>query len=210
MFDTTLNAGQIASFAKTSAVTDSSVSLTQRMRSYLDANCSHCHRPGGVLRSSWDARCDTPLALQGIVDVAPEGTFGIEGARVIKPGDKDKSLMYIRMNDIWNAQAQMPPLARNVRHDAAMDTLTQWITHFLARRMQQDGLPDAIRYLDQPPAMATPSASDPDPFPFIASPWCASVTPDHATVKMDTCYPGASPAAVHWPSWWAGPPSGAC
>lgn len=128
MLDTTLSAGQIAGLAKTSAVTDTSVSLTQRMRSYLDANCSHCHRPGGVLRSSWDARFDTPLALQGIVDVVPEGTFGIDGARVIKPGDKDKSLMYIRMNDTWNVQAQMPPLARNVLHDAAMDTLTQWIT----------------------------------------------------------------------------------
>ena len=66
------------------------------------------------------------------------------------------------------------------------------------------GLPGAIRHLDQPPAMATPSASDPDPFPFISSPWCASVAPDHATVKVDACYPAASPAAVHWPSWWAG------
>lgn len=88
--------------------------------------------------------------------------------------------------------------------DAYRARLSQWITHFLARRLQQGGLPDAIRHLDQPPAMATPSASDPDPFPFISSPWCASVAPDHATVKVDACYPAASPAAVHWPSWWAG------
>ena len=145
LFSNAPTADQISGFAKLTPIHNASASLEHRMRSYLDANCSHCHHPGGVLRSTWDARFDTPLALQGIVNGIPEGGFGIAGSRVILPGDKDKSLLYIRMNDIWNPQVQMPPLARDIRHDAAISVLTQWITQL------------ANPGTNQPPVLVQPS-----------------------------------------------------
>ena len=132
MFNTPLTTAQISGFAKTVAVTDTSATLEQRMRSYLDANCSHCHQPGGVMRAEWDARFDTPLAQQGIVDGVPQNDFGISGSKIILPGDNDKSLLHIRINDGGDAPAQMPPLGRNLRHDAAVDVLRLWIAQ-LAR-----------------------------------------------------------------------------
>jgi len=186
LFSNAPTADQISGFAKMTPIHNASASLEHRMRSYLDANCSHCHHPGGVLRSTWDARFDTPLALQGIVNGIPEGGFGIAGSRVILPGDKDKSLLYIRMNDIWNPQVQMPPLARNIRHDAAISVLTQWITQL------------ASPSTNQPPVLVQPSnqstvggsgvslqlsASDPDGASLTFS---ASGLPDGLSIDSST------------------------
>ncbi len=61
MFDQTLSNAQIAAFLRSVAVDDPSASLETRMRSYVDSNCAHCHRPEGV-RARMDARFSTALA----------------------------------------------------------------------------------------------------------------------------------------------------
>lgn len=125
MFDTTLSSTQIAGFAKLARVSDPSASLETRMRSYLDANCSHCHRPYGVWRANFDARFDTPAAQQQIVNGPLVNTFGIEGAREVAPGDLARSMMHIRMSA--TNHVQMPPLARNIVDPDAIATLEAWI-----------------------------------------------------------------------------------
>ena len=125
MFDTPLTAGQIAGFTRTVAITDTASSLETRVRSYIDANCSHCHRPGGV-RANMDARFDTPLDQQSIINGALFNELGIVGAKEVVPQDTTKSMMHIRMAGI--GATQMPPLGKNVVDATAVSVLAQWIT----------------------------------------------------------------------------------
>ncbi len=115
----------IAGFAHTVTVDDASAPLEARVRSYLDANCAHCHRPGGT-GAQWDGRFDTPLASQGIIDGPVRESFGIAGAAVVAPGDLGRSIMHLRLGTTDPAR-QMPPLARNVVDATAVAALAQWI-----------------------------------------------------------------------------------
>ena len=60
LFDTNFNDADVAYFPKLAARDDTTRSLEDRARSYLDANCAHCHRPKGTV-AYFDARYDTPL-----------------------------------------------------------------------------------------------------------------------------------------------------
>lgn len=125
LFDTMLNEGTISNYDKLVTVTNLSASLEFRVRSYLDANCSQCHRPGGV-PALWDARFDTPLANQGIVSGTVVDSLGIAGARVVYPQDLARSIMHLRLNTL--DARKMPPLARNTTDSNAVSTLAQWIS----------------------------------------------------------------------------------
>ncbi len=115
------------------AVSDRGASLEQRVRSYLDANCAHCHRPGGA-RGLFDARFDVPLARQNIVNgEVAAADLGMAGAKVVAPGDLGKSMLYQRMNrrrDVFN----MPPLASREVDQEAVGAVGEWINSLSGRR----------------------------------------------------------------------------
>jgi hypothetical protein len=126
MFSSALNETNIPGYAQLVAVTNSAATLEHRVRSYLDANCSHCHRPGGGVNALFDARFDTPLASQGIVNGTVLNNLGIVGARVVAPSDTSKSILFQRDNSL--ADIAMPPLAKNVIDSNAVAVVAQWIT----------------------------------------------------------------------------------
>ena len=68
MFDVTLDEALIPTYDSLSDLSDTSATLEHRIRSYLDSNCAHCHRPGHI-QAFFDARFDTPLAQQGLIEV---------------------------------------------------------------------------------------------------------------------------------------------
>jgi uncharacterized repeat protein (TIGR03806 family) len=103
---------------------DASRSLEDRARSYLDANCSHCHRPGGTV-ANFDARYDTPLADQGLIDGPVLIDQGIDRPRVIAPHDIWRSIMFMRVNTVGDIR--MPPLARETIDTGGVELLRQWI-----------------------------------------------------------------------------------
>jgi len=124
LFDTKLNEDGIPQFAKLVAVTDTTAPLELRARSYLDANCAQCHRPGGV-EAFFDARFDTPLEKQGLINGPVANPLGISGAKIIVPRDVSKSVLFHRVSIVGNLQ--MPPLARNVTDSNAVAVLAAWI-----------------------------------------------------------------------------------
>jgi uncharacterized repeat protein (TIGR03806 family) len=107
------------------AETNSTVSRTYRVKSYLAANCVYCHQPGGSSLSAWDARLTTPLSLAKIINGALANTMGDPTNRVVVPGDPAHSALLKRI--AVRGKDQMPPLASNVVDQKAIDLITAWI-----------------------------------------------------------------------------------
>ena len=103
---------------------DPHASLDQRVKSYLDANCSHCHHPEGVA-ANFDASFNVPLFAQGIIKGAIN--FPINGPDdvVVEPGNTALSVMHARAS--VTGTNQMPPLGKNVVDDKAVALITDWI-----------------------------------------------------------------------------------
>jgi uncharacterized repeat protein (TIGR03806 family) len=126
LFYPSIDESQIPGIEQLSSVTNPAASYVQRARSYLDANCAQCHQPGGP-GPTFDARYDTPLASQNIINTpAVKGNLGYDNVDIVTPEDVWRSSLYDRM-DIVNASIQMPPLARNVIDTNAVELMAQWI-----------------------------------------------------------------------------------
>ena len=124
LFSPAPDEARIAAFPKLSPLTDTQASLESRARSYLDANCSECHRPGGV--ANFDTRFDTPLASQHLTNFVAGVTLGLANPEIIAPGDLGRSVLFARLNT--NAPAiRMPPLARNRIDQTAVEVIRDWI-----------------------------------------------------------------------------------
>ena len=124
-FTAAIDEASLGSLLKLVALDDPQATVEQRARSYLDANCAHCHRPGGV-RAFWDARYETPLDEAHIINGIVGNTLGIPTARVIVPGDLASSILHKRLSTATE-NYKMPPLAKNVVDAAAVSVIEQWI-----------------------------------------------------------------------------------
>lgn len=138
------NEDDIPNFLKSVAVTNTSVPIQHRMRSWIDANCSQCHRPGGF-GPVFDARLFTPLEDQNLIN------------QVVLFRDIEGSPLYERDNALDDRK--MPPLAKNVVDENAMATLRQWIAsplEVLSVYLDQDTSHLAVRFNSHvDPATAT-------------------------------------------------------
>jgi hypothetical protein len=109
---------------------DANVSTEYRVRSYLHANCVHCHQPTGAGRSLWDARITTPRSLTGLIDGAVIHGSPSPEDRLIKPGSLEHSVLWQRLSQLNDRH--MPPLATTVLNTQALVLLSTWITNELA------------------------------------------------------------------------------
>jgi uncharacterized repeat protein (TIGR03806 family) len=126
MFKRPLREADIPHFDRLASVADTKAPLEHRVRSYLDSNCAHCHRPGGA-RAAFDARYDTPLSRQNLLDgPLAASDLGVAGAKLVTPSDPSTSMIYLRMNrrrDVFN----MPPLASHEVDGEALAIVEAWI-----------------------------------------------------------------------------------
>ena len=114
----------LRAFSTLAATDDTTRTLEDRARSYLDANCAQCHRPGGTA-AYFDARYDTPLDKQELVDGPILYDQGIDRPRVISPHDIWRSIALMRMDTVGDIK--MPPLARETIDERGVALMRDWI-----------------------------------------------------------------------------------
>ena len=122
------------------AVNDSTAGLEKRFKSFLDANCAYCHMPGGIGLGSWDARFLTPLGQSGIINGPVTFNLGIPGARLIKPGDVNASILWQRIATLGNHH--MPPIATSELYPDGISLVrrfTEDATYVVARNLFYNG-----------------------------------------------------------------------
>lgn len=100
-------------------------SLEERSRSYLASNCSHCHNADAALPTPLDFRFGGEAAVLNAIDLVPQDNLGITSAKVIDPGSKETSVLWLRMK--LTDGKRMPPLATHVVDAQAIDVIGQWI-----------------------------------------------------------------------------------
>jgi uncharacterized repeat protein (TIGR03806 family) len=130
LFATPIDDAELANLLTLAAADDTTRNLQDRARSYLDANCSQCHRPGGTV-AYFDARFDTPLDKQEIIDGPVLIDQGIDRPRVISPHDIWRSIMLMRVNTVDDIK--MPPVARETIDKKGVKLLQDWIASMPGR-----------------------------------------------------------------------------
>jgi uncharacterized repeat protein (TIGR03806 family) len=130
LFTREMNDADLAKVPTLAAADDVTRSVQDRARSYLDANCAQCHRPGGTV-AYFDARYDTPLEKQELIDGPVLINQGIDKPRVISPHDIWRSIIYMRVNTVDDIK--MPPIARETIDQKGVKLLQDWITSLPGR-----------------------------------------------------------------------------
>ncbi|MGE0608108.1 MAG: PQQ-dependent sugar dehydrogenase, partial [Pirellulales bacterium] len=106
---------------------DHAADLEQRVRSYLQVNCAHCHQPHAGGAAMIDLRYVANAADAKIVDVRPaQGTFGISNAKIVAPGDPLGSVLHYRMAKVGGGR--MPRIGSEQVDEAAVAMIQDWIS----------------------------------------------------------------------------------
>jgi uncharacterized repeat protein (TIGR03806 family) len=114
-----------------------SATLDQRARSYLQANCAHCHQPNdGFVMSpfpNFDLRYGTALKDANICNVAAaKGTVpGSTATKILVPGSPMSSLIWVRMNEPPSEDdttGRMPQIGSHVVDAPGLQLISDWIS----------------------------------------------------------------------------------
>jgi len=106
--------------------TNTSATLDHLVRSYLGANCSACHQPGGTGHGYWDARLQTPWAQSRLINGPLIADLGNANSRVIRPNALADSMIYSRISAL--GARHMPPLGTTVLDASSIALLSAWIS----------------------------------------------------------------------------------
>ena len=101
-------------------------SLEERVRAYLDANCAHCHRPGGWAPSDigLDFRYEVSLERTGLC--SPMRYFEWAGIPRVVPGNPEASGLMQRF--VLGDALRMPSVGSSVIDPFGTALLSDWIT----------------------------------------------------------------------------------
>ena len=106
---------------------DESQPLEDRVRSYLDINCAHCHSDFGhcnyrPMRFGYDLTSN----IENIgVCVEPDTQF-IPNSYIVKPNDTDLSILFYRISTT-DETFRMPLHGRTINHEEGIRLIDEWI-----------------------------------------------------------------------------------
>jgi len=106
---------------------ETSVSLENRVRSYLDVNCAYCHQSGGTGGGNWDGRAHLTLAQTGLIKGIPVDAPLNPGDQLVVPAHPGQSILFNR-SAAANGYSRMPPLATSVIDLEGAQLIADWIT----------------------------------------------------------------------------------
>lgn len=111
------------------AYNPASGALEARARAYLDVNCGHCHNPAGPAHTSgldlsWSQQNPAQWGVLKRPVAAGRGSAGLDFS--IDPGHPERSILVLRMEST-DPGVMMPELGRQLRDEAAIALMHQWI-----------------------------------------------------------------------------------
>ena len=105
---------------------DAKENLHHRARSYLHANCAHCHRKWGGGNAEFELQASIPLTQTLAVNTRPgQGTFKLTDPRILAPGEPNRSLILERMK--LEGLGRMPHVASKIVDQQAVNVVRDWI-----------------------------------------------------------------------------------
>jgi uncharacterized repeat protein (TIGR03806 family) len=101
-------------------------SADERARSYHHSNCGFSHRPQGPGRGSADLRFSRTFKGTHLCNAAPEaGSLGVDDAKLVVPGDPERSLLSVRMHR--TDSTRMPPIGSALIDTKGTNIVDAWI-----------------------------------------------------------------------------------
>lgn len=105
---------------------DEKLDINQRARSYLHANCSHCHMKWGGGNAEFQLLATLPLKDTGTVGTKPaHGDFALKDPRILAAGEPERSMVLHRMK--LSGLGRMPHVASSVKDERAVPMIRDWI-----------------------------------------------------------------------------------
>jgi putative heme-binding domain-containing protein len=105
--------------------TDAKTPLADRARSYLHANCAHCHRFGGGGSVDLELHAQADLSKR-VLDTPPvRGTFDLADAKIVAKGDPARSVLYFRMAKFGTGR--MPHVGSELVDPSGLGLIDEWI-----------------------------------------------------------------------------------
>ncbi|MDA1177924.1 MAG: PQQ-dependent sugar dehydrogenase, partial [Planctomycetota bacterium] len=128
--------------------------LDARARSYLHTNCSVCHILTGGGNARMELEITTDANSLAIIDQHPQhDTLGVENARIVAPGEPERSILFQRISR--RGRGQMPPLVTKAVDPDAVELIRQWIQAMPPSRkfVREWTLPDVEQLVDRVPSV---------------------------------------------------------
>lgn len=112
------------------ATAGSAEDIEKRLRAYMEVNCQHCHNDKGAA-SNTGYYLDHYRAIDAGYGICkkPTATGGGSCGRqhVVVPGAPSDSIVSCRLEEATDPQRKMPPIAKSVTHQEAVQLLDTWI-----------------------------------------------------------------------------------
>jgi len=113
-----------AKLAKLTYPYDPEAKTADRARSYLQVNCSHCHRNGGGGAVGFELTSGSDL--KAVLNIrATRGDFGIQNPRIIAPGVPERSTLLWRMAKF--GKDRMPHIGAETVDAKGVELMHEWI-----------------------------------------------------------------------------------